>query len=174
MIKEPAWIRWLGNVIDWILVVMGGLMVLITFYNVLSRYIFKADLAWSSEIVTFMLIWTSFIGGAAAVRRSAHLTVNELINRFSLKVRYWIDIYIQLVLIGFIAIMAYFGFQIVAGSMEELTMALKMPIGTWYAAMPVGAVCSIIFLINNMYRMISEGKTLAELMIDEHADKEMI
>lgn len=48
--------------------------------NVLMRYIFKAPLQWSEEVVTSLFVWTVFIGSAYAYRKHAHLGVDIVVN----------------------------------------------------------------------------------------------
>ncbi len=60
-----------------------GLMTLITFVNVVLRYGFNTGLIWGLEAVTFLFAWLVLFGISYAVKTTAHLGVDAVINLFS-------------------------------------------------------------------------------------------
>lgn len=59
-----------------------GLMTLITFTNVVLRYGFNTGLIWGLEMVTFLFAWLVLFGISYAVKITAHLGVDAIINLF--------------------------------------------------------------------------------------------
>ncbi|WP_420002476.1 TRAP transporter small permease [Arenibacterium sp. LLYu02] len=64
-----------------------GLMTLITFVNVVLRYIFSTGLIWGLEAVTFLFAWLVLFGVSYAVKVTAHLGVDAVTNLLSLQMR---------------------------------------------------------------------------------------
>jgi len=64
-----------------------GAMTIITFINVVLRYGFGTGLIWGLEIVTFLFAWLVLFGMSYAVKVTAHLGVDAVINLFSPSVR---------------------------------------------------------------------------------------
>jgi C4-dicarboxylate transporter DctQ subunit len=64
-----------------------GLMTLITFVNVVLRYVFNTGLIWGLEAVTFLFAWLVLFGVSYTVKVTAQLGVDAAINLFSLPVR---------------------------------------------------------------------------------------
>lgn len=64
-----------------------GLMTLLTFINVVLRYGFNTGIIWGLEAVTFLFAWLVLFGVSYAVKVTAHLGVDALINLFSPPVR---------------------------------------------------------------------------------------
>lgn len=60
--------------------VLLGLMTLVTFINVVLRYGFGTGLIWGLELVTFMFAWIVLLGISYAVKVTAHLGVDAVIN----------------------------------------------------------------------------------------------
>ncbi len=60
-----------------------GLMTIITFINVVLRYGFNTGLIWGLEAVTFLFAWLVLFGVSYAVKVTAHLGVDAVINLFS-------------------------------------------------------------------------------------------
>jgi len=64
-----------------------GLMTLITFTNVVLRYGFSTGLIWGLEATTFLFAWLVLFGVSYAVKVTAHLGVDAVINAVSPQVR---------------------------------------------------------------------------------------
>jgi len=62
--------------------VILGLMTLITFANVVLRYGFNTGLIWGLEMVTFLFAWLVLFGMSYAVKVTAHLGVDAVVNLF--------------------------------------------------------------------------------------------
>ncbi|KIN77352.1 TRAP transporter small permease [Sulfitobacter mediterraneus] len=60
-----------------------GLMTIITFINVVLRYGFNTGIIWGLEAVTFLFAWLVLFGMSYAVKVTAHLGVDAVINLFN-------------------------------------------------------------------------------------------
>ncbi|MFT3804793.1 MAG: TRAP transporter small permease [Burkholderiaceae bacterium] len=60
---------------DWLTVVIMGLLVAITFANVLVRYLTDQSFAWTEEISVFLMIVLTMVAGSAAVARHRHIRI---------------------------------------------------------------------------------------------------
>ncbi|WP_204113994.1 TRAP transporter small permease [Shimia biformata] len=67
--------------------VILGLMTIITFINVVLRYGFQTGLTWGLEAVSFLFAWLVLFGISYAVKVTAHLGVDAVVNLFSAPVR---------------------------------------------------------------------------------------
>ena len=66
-----------------LIAVFLGLMTLITFANVVARYVFNDNLLWALEATVFLFAWMVLIGVSYGVKRSFHLGVDLLIDILS-------------------------------------------------------------------------------------------
>jgi len=60
-----------------------GLMTALTFANVMARYVFESNILWALEATTYLFAWLVLFGVSYAVKISAHLGVDALINILS-------------------------------------------------------------------------------------------
>ncbi|MEL6240396.1 MAG: TRAP transporter small permease [Pseudomonadota bacterium] len=67
--------------------VILGLMTMITFVNVVLRYGFNTSLIWGLEVVLILFAWLIVFGVSYAVKITAHLGVDAIINLLSPKWR---------------------------------------------------------------------------------------
>lgn len=84
--------RFVNEVEETFIALILGLMTLITFINVVLRYGFNTGLIWGLEMVSFLFAWLVLFGVSYAVKITAHLGVDALINILSPSVRKLIGI----------------------------------------------------------------------------------
>lgn len=81
----------LGRITDQIeetgIAVILGLMTLITFANVVARYVFNDNILWALELTVFLFAWLVLMGASYGVKRHVHIGVDVVINAASPKVR---------------------------------------------------------------------------------------
>ena len=66
-----------------LIAVLLGLMTLITFANVIARYVFNDNLLWALETTVFLFAWMVLLGTCYAVKKSLHLGVDIVVSRVS-------------------------------------------------------------------------------------------
>lgn len=57
-----------------------GLMTLVTFANVVARYVFNANILWALETTVFLFAWLVLIGASYGVKKNFHIGVDVLVN----------------------------------------------------------------------------------------------
>ncbi|MCW8333894.1 TRAP transporter small permease [Vibrio sp. SCSIO 43135] len=58
---------------------LGG-MTLLTFANVVSRYVFNDNILWALELTVFMFAWMVLVGASYGVKKHFHIGVDVVIN----------------------------------------------------------------------------------------------
>ncbi|WP_019613080.1 TRAP transporter small permease [Psychromonas ossibalaenae] len=57
-----------------------GLMTLLTFANVVFRYVFNGNILWALELTVFMFAWMVLVGASYGVKKHFHIGVDVVIN----------------------------------------------------------------------------------------------
>ena len=74
----------LGRIVDDIeetfIAICLGLMTVITFANVIARYLFNSNILWALELTVFLFAWLVLIGASYAVKKHVHIGVDVVIN----------------------------------------------------------------------------------------------
>jgi C4-dicarboxylate transporter DctQ subunit len=60
-----------------------ALMTLVTFANVVARYLFESNILWALEITVFLFAWLVLMGMSYGVKKHVHIGVDVFINRLS-------------------------------------------------------------------------------------------
>lgn len=149
----PMPLRVLSTVIDIFLVAGGISIVALVFTNALLRGAAGFDLAWSLEMTAFLLLWTTFLGAAAAMARGAHMRVTEIVeNLVPSGAQSWLALVIDLIIAGMLISLIWYGVSIAGHSWAQKTTVLYWPVGLLYASMPTGMACALFFHLFNLVR----------------------
>ena len=85
--------RVVNNIEETLIAIILGLMTVITFANVIARYVFNANILWALETTVFLFAWLVLLGASYCVKTHAHLGVDVLLNAVSPPVRRMLAIF---------------------------------------------------------------------------------
>lgn len=142
---EPAPIRWIGKTVDYAVISLGGALAVLIFINVVMHAMGK-DLAWLTELGELMMVWVTFLGGAAAAQRGAHMSINEFLDKLGSTGRKWADAAVQTFSLVVIAVVFFYGVGIVQGSWGNVLTTLEWPMAWQYMPLPLGMGLMSVFV----------------------------
>jgi len=64
-----------------------GIMTIVTFANVIARYVFNDNILWALETTVFLFAWLVLLGASYCVKTHSHLGVDAVLNIVSSKTR---------------------------------------------------------------------------------------
>jgi len=79
--------RVVNEIEETLIAVILGLMTVVTFANVIARYVFNSNILWALETTVFLFAWLVLIGASYCVKTHTHLGVDAIINIVSSKTR---------------------------------------------------------------------------------------
>ena len=141
----PRWLRWLGKLVDGSVICIGGALATLIFINVVL-HAFGKDLAWLTELGELLMVWVTFLGGAAAAQRGAHMSINEFLDKLSVASRRWADAAVQSFTLVVLAVVLFYGLGIVRGSWNTMLTTLEWPMAWQYMPLPLGMALMATFV----------------------------
>lgn len=119
--------NWVDQIEETLIAVLLGLMTLITFANVVARYGFNSNILWALELTVFLFAWLVLLGASYAVKKSAHLGVDLVVEMSSRPLRRTL---------GLVAVAAsiIFSFLLLKGSWDYWANFANLPAteGRWF------------------------------------------
>lgn len=79
MQSEPSG-SFIDRIEETLIAALLGAMTLITFANVVARYVFNSNILWALEATVFLFGWLVLLGASYAVKKGAHLGVDAIID----------------------------------------------------------------------------------------------
>ncbi len=115
-----------------LIAVLLGIMTLLTFANVVARYVFNSNIFWALELTVFMFAWLVLLGASYAVKKTAHLGVDALVNTMAPKGRRFAALFVA-------AMCIFYAFLLLKGSWDYWAPYANLPPteGRWF---PTGFV----------------------------------
>ncbi len=144
-------IKLLHRLINIISTALFLIMALITFMQVVSRYIFGVSFFWAEELSRFSMVWIAFLGASTAVSLNAHTRIDFFINLLPEKFKKLIEIFNDMVCLSFVAIISYNSIDIIIITMKNISTGLKLPMGIVYGALPVSGLLMMLNFIIRIY-----------------------
>jgi len=153
---HDALFRWLRQVLYIASVTGMSLMLVMIFFQVISRYIFGFSFSWSEELARFLFVWVVFIGGALIMGEGGHIAVRllpEIVKGTTVGVA--LDIIINVFSVIFILILIVKGSGMTQAMMFQIAPGLGIPMGAVYSIIPVSGVLMLLYIIRDIASLLA-------------------
>lgn len=156
----------LREILTQILNVLAGVsflvMVVLTCWQVLTRYVLNNPSSWSEELVSYMFAWMSLLGASLVTAERGHMNIPILVEKCNPALQKLLLCLAEV--IGFLfsaVILAYGGFQIANLAMGQMTSSLGVPIGVFYVVLPLCGILNMVYTVLNIADIIKKKEETA-------------
>lgn len=145
----------LRNVLTKLLNVLAGVsfiaMVVLTCWQVFTRYVLQNPSSWSEELVSYLFAWASLLGASLVTGERGHMNIPILVEKMNPPMQKALGIFGELVAFAFsLIILVYGGVQITQLAMGQMTSSLGVAVGVFYVVMPLCGVLNMIYTVLNI------------------------
>jgi C4-dicarboxylate transporter, DctQ subunit len=146
---------------EWTLFITVMVALLALFFNVVLRYGLNYTLGWSEELVREVIIFTTFIGLAPAIRNRSMIKIDALVQLVP-KLKMPLNIFSNAVTIVFSLMMIYYGWKMAALQVmtQQKTIIMDIPLVYLYAIIPVAGVLMLLRTIQVIYQDFHEQRAV--------------
>ncbi|MDG4594882.1 MAG: TRAP transporter small permease [Candidatus Contendobacter sp.] len=144
-----------------------ALMTLITFSQVVARYIFETGFGWALELTTYLFAWLVLFGVSYGIKVGAHIGIDVVVRQFPHHLRRIVGLaavlcccaYCIILLVGAVG----YVYKLYAIGIE----AQDLPIPRWipFIMLPIGLALALLRLLQVAWRTVlgeQEGLRLAD------------
>ena len=116
----------LRNILNKILNALAGIsfiaMVVLTCWQVFTRYVLQNPSSWSEELVSYLFAWASLLGASLVTGERGHMNIPIIVERMGKGAQKVFAIFGELIAFAFCAvILVYGGIQITNLAMGQMT-----------------------------------------------------
>ena len=150
---------------------MLAAMTLLTFVQVVLRYVFNSGFVWALELTTVFFAAMIFVGISYGVRVGAHIGVDALVKLMPSRTRRVVSIGVVLLCLAYAAIVIIGSWEYVS-KMKMIGVELEdMPIPLWIvrAIMPLGYALLTLRFLQVLWQLVT-GKSDSLHLADEAAE----
>tara|TARA_Y100000389_G_C17300184_1_gene432540 strand:+ start:192 stop:656 length:465 start_codon:yes stop_codon:yes gene_type:complete len=140
----------IDSILEKTLVIIMSFMVVNVLWQVFSRYILANPSSFTDELARYLMIWVGVLGAAYVAGKGNHVAItyfSEKLNPVNLK---RVQIIINLTILSFAILgMLIGGVRLVYITLvlEQLSPALKIPLGVVYAVIPLSGLLIIFYKV---------------------------
>jgi TRAP-type C4-dicarboxylate transport system permease small subunit len=120
-------------------------MVVLLSIQVVGRYVFANPPDWTEELARMTFIYLTFVGGALAIVRNAHLRIDSLHSRLSPRSKTALDIALAMVGVIFLAVTVYYSIGLLSRLSHQPMTAVPISKAFMFAAVPVGCALMLVY-----------------------------
>ncbi len=137
-------------------------MVILTCWQVFTRYLLKNPSPWSEELVSYMFAWMSLLGASIVTCERGHMNIPILVERVSPAAQKLLLCLGEVTAFLFSAvILTYGGIQITNLAMGQMTSSLGVPIGIFYIVLPLCGLLNMVYTALNIIDIIKQKEEAA-------------
>lgn len=148
-------LKWLDeNFEEKILVTLLSGSVLLIFFQVVMRYIFKNSLAWSEELARYLFLYMIWIGASYAVKRESHLRIEIIKDKIPENHQKSFETFIMLIWLAFSVFLFIYSLKLtmMIHARGQLSPAMRIPMSYAYASVPIGTGLMCVRIIQKLVR----------------------
>ena len=161
--------RFAIRALEWLLVLLLGVMVVLVFGNVVLRYGFNSGIVFSEEVSRFVFMWLTLLGALVAMHDGAHLGMNSVIASLPPVGQRVCRFASDALMLGCCALLAHGTWKQVVLAMDDRAPVSGLPMGVVFSALLVCAGGIALILVQSLWRQLSGAMPTAEL-VPSHAE----
>lgn len=136
----------LNNILNFLAGVSFVAMVVLTCWQVITRYILKDPSPWSEELVSYLFAWMALLGASVVTGERGHMNIPIVVDKMGDKAKKALLVLAEVIAFLFSAvILVYGGIEITSLAMGQLTSSLGIAIGWFYIVLPLCGVLNMIY-----------------------------
>lgn len=141
----------LNNFLNFLASVSFAVMVLLTCWQVFTRYILKNPSPWSEELVSYLFAWMALIGASVVTGERGHMNIPIVVDKMGFNAKRILLVFSEIIAFLFSAIiLVYGGIKITFLAMGQLTSSLGVAIGVFYIVLPLCGVLNMAYSFLNV------------------------
>lgn len=130
-------------------------MVILTCWQVFTRYILQNPSSWSEELVSYLFAWMSLLGASLITSERGHMNIPVIVEKMPETLKKGFAVFAEVVAFVFSAvILLYGGVQITSLAMGQMTSSLGVAIGVFYIVLPLSGVLNMVYTAMNIYDIV--------------------
>jgi C4-dicarboxylate transporter DctQ subunit len=162
--------RWIEHIEEGLVTFLMAAMTVVTFMQVVARYVFNYSFVWAMELTGVMFAWLIFVGMSYGVRVGAHIGVDAAIKLLGTRSARIAGSIAAALCLLYALIVAYGSYQYVSKIHTVGILMQDIPIQTWIprVILPIGFALLAFRFAQVLWRLVSGQE--AHLLGDEAQD----
>jgi C4-dicarboxylate transporter DctQ subunit len=159
--------RWLEKLEEFLVTFLMAVMTIITFAQVVARYLFHYSFVWALELTGVLFAWLIFIGMSYGVRVGAHIGVDAAVRLLGPRSARVVAGIAAILCLAYALIVAWGGWQYAYKMYDVGVLMQDLPVPQWIPriVLPLGFLLLAFRFAQVLWRVVTGEQ--AHLLADE-------
>ncbi|MGF6906129.1 TRAP transporter small permease [Fusobacterium sp. PH5-44] len=149
----------LNKILGSIIAILIGLMVIVCFWQVITRFVLQKPSKYTEEFLRYALIWLTMLGAPYAFGQNKHLALNFVTSNFQPNNIIKNKIVVEIIVL-FLSVTVFFigGILVTLNSSGQISPAMQLPMEIYYIGLPISGILTILYCIDHIVTHLKELK----------------
>ena len=162
--------RWLEHLEEGLVIFLMAAMTLVTFMQVVARYVFNYSFVWALELTGVMFAWLIFVGMSYGVRVGAHIGVDVVVKSLGAQAARVVGSLAAFLCIVYALIVTWGGYQYVSKMHDVGILMQDMPVQQWIPRLVIQLGFALLaFRFAQLLWRLATGQEV-HMLVDEAKD----
>ncbi len=134
-------------------------IVVITFLQVLFRYVFQTSLAWTEELARFAFLWTAALSVGYAFKTKSHFALRFMVDQFGPGLKRIISTLVTFLMTIFLIIFTWKAVQYVESADDQVAPGTGLPMVIPYSSVVVAGLLMLYYVMQNWWEEMTIPKS---------------
>jgi TRAP-type C4-dicarboxylate transport system permease small subunit len=159
--------RFIRKAVEVVIVVLFGILISAVFLQVVARYAFNNPPTWTEELARYCQVWIIILASSICIRKGSHLAVDYLSHKFSPSLYRFIQIFIGLLVVLYVAVVTVFGWRLMLVGHYQVSPAMQINMSYIYIIFPLGGLLMFIEAVLSVCGKIFKKELSVSSISDE-------
>ena len=132
-------------------------IVIITFVQVLFRYVFQFSLAWTEELARYIFLWLAALSIAYAFKTKSHFALTFLVDRVQKRYRNVIYKPVNVLMLLFLSIFVWKSFEYTLSVIDQFGPGTGLSMSVPYSSSFFGGILMIYYIVQDFIKMTTRN-----------------
>ena len=142
-------IRFVSNLVLAVLIVLGFVMLGVSWAHIFCRYVLNDSLTWSEELLKVLVVWFCLLSATFISVRREHVRITIFKQRLPQKLEALSDLAVSFLMLFGSLLMCYIGIRLSSWAGMRKTPALRIPFAYMYASIYVSFGIMTLYELRN-------------------------
>lgn len=126
-------------------------IVVITFTQVLFRYVFQFSLAWTEELARFFFMWIAALSVGYAFKTKSHFALNFVVDRFGSGTQRIMSTLVALLMVIFLVLFTWKAIEYTFSASDQYGPSTGLSMAVPYSSAVFAGFLMLFYIIKNWY-----------------------
>ena len=132
-------------------------IVIITFVQVLFRYVFQFSLAWTEELARYIFLWLAALSIAYAFKTKSHFALTFLVDRVQKRYRNVIYKTVNVLMLLFLSIFVWKSFEYTLSVIDQFGPGTGLSMSVPYSSSIFSGILMIYYIVQDFIKMTTRN-----------------